>query len=75
MEISWTYSKNEEQYVDQTLHRVAIKEREEIKRTTNQKMARRHNRKEGATWNKKATDRGQWKTLMEGYILHWMEKA
>ena len=28
----------------QTLHRVTIKEREEIKRTTKQKMARRHNR-------------------------------
>ena len=32
--------------MDQTLHRVATKEREEIKRTTKQKMARRHN-KEG----------------------------
>ena len=31
---------NEGQYVDQTLHRVATKEREEIKRTTKQKMAR-----------------------------------
>ena len=34
-------------YVDQTLHRVATKEREEIKRTTKQKMARRHNREGG----------------------------
>ena len=32
--------------MDQTLHRVATKEREEIKRTTKQKMARRQN-KEG----------------------------
>ena len=32
--------------MDQTLHRVATEEREEIKRTTKQKMARRHN-KEG----------------------------
>ena len=32
--------------MDQTLHRVATKEREEIKRTTEQKTARRHN-KEG----------------------------
>ena len=31
----------------QTLHRVAAKEREEIKRTTKQKMARRHNREGG----------------------------
>ena len=30
--------------MDKTLHRVATKEREEIKRTTKQKMARRHNR-------------------------------
>ena len=29
--------------VDQALHRVATKEREEIKGTTKQKMARRHN--------------------------------
>ena len=42
-----TYSKNERQQVDQTLHRVAIKEREEIKRTTKQKMARRHNKEGG----------------------------
>ena len=26
-------------------------------------------RKDGTTWNRKATDRRQWKTLMEGYIL------
>ena len=26
-------------------------------------------RKEGTTWNRKATDRRQWKTLMEEYIL------
>ena len=30
--------------MDQTLHRVATKEREEIKRTTKRKMARRHKR-------------------------------
>ena len=29
--------------MDQTLHRVATKEREEIKGTTEEKMARRHN--------------------------------
>ena len=33
--------------MDQTLHRVATKEREEIKRTTKQKMARRHYREGG----------------------------
>ena len=30
--------------MDQALRRVAIKEREEMKRTTKQKMARRHNK-------------------------------
>ena len=34
VEMGWTYSKNEGQQVDQTLHRVATKEREEIKRMT-----------------------------------------
>ena len=33
--------------MDQTLHRVETKEREEIKRTTKQKMARRHNKEIG----------------------------
>ena len=28
----------------------------------------------GERRNRKATDR-QWKTLMEGYILQWMDKA
>ena len=32
-------------------------------------------RKEGTTWNMKATDISQWKTLMEGYILHRMDKT
>ena len=32
-------------------------------------------RKDGTTWNRKATDRRQWKKLMEGYILQWMDKA
>ena len=29
----------------------------------------------GERWNRKATDRRQWKILMEGYILQWMDKA
>ena len=33
--------------MDQTLHRVATKESEEIKRTTKQKMARRHSKEGG----------------------------
>ena len=32
-------------------------------------------RNEGTTWNRKTTDRRQWKTLMEGYILQWLDKA
>ena len=60
--------------MDQTLHRVAAKEREEIKRTTVQKMARRHN-KEGGNHLDQESNRGQQKTLMEGYILQWMDKA
>ena len=31
--------------------------------------------KEGTTWIRKAIDRRQWRTLMEGYILQWMDKA
>ena len=32
-------------------------------------------RKEGTIWNRKATDRGQRKTLVEGCILQWADKA
>ena len=63
--------------MDQTLHRVATKEtkeREEIKRTTEQKMARRHNKEEGNHLEQES-NKGQWKALMEGYILQWMDKA
>ena len=42
-----TYSKNEGQLVDQTLHRVATKEREEIKGTTKHQMVRQHNKERG----------------------------
>ena len=31
--------------------------------------------KEGTTWIRKATDTREWKTLMEDYILQWMDKA
>ena len=33
--------------MDQTLHRVATKERDEIERTTKQKVVRRHNKERG----------------------------
>ena len=90
VEMGRTCSKNEGQQADQTLHRVTTKEREEIKRTNKQKIARRHNKKGGkhlehekkkqnkqTNKKKKKTtpDRGQWKTLMEGYILQWINKA
>ena len=55
--------------------RVATKEKEEIKKTT--KLANFIEdgqddvaKKEGTTWNRRAFDRRQWKTLMKGYILH-----
>ena len=32
-------------------------------------------KKEGISWNRKATHRGQWKALIENYILQWMDKA
>ena len=47
--------------MDQTLHRVATKEREEIKGTTKQKMARRHNREGGNHLDKE----GNRQTTME----------
>ena len=56
------------------LQRVATKERKEIKETIKMKMTRRQG-KEGTTWNRKARGRRQWKALMEGYVLQWMDKA
>ena len=47
VEMGRAYRKNEGQQANQTLLRKATKEKEEIKRTTKQKMARRHN-KEGS---------------------------
>ena len=47
MELGRTYSKNKGQQVDRTLHRVTTKEREEIKRTTRQKIARRQSKEGG----------------------------
>ena len=79
VEMDRTYSKNEGKWVDQTLHRVATKERVEIKRTTEQKTAGRLNNEGGNHLEQESNrlDRGQWKALikMEGYILQWMDKA
>ena len=63
MKMSWTYSKNEGQQVDQTLHRVATKEREEIKRTTKQKIASRYS-KEGVNHLEQESNRQK---TMEGF--------
>ena len=30
--------------------------------------------KEGSTWSRTELDRYQWRSLMEGYILQWMDK-
>ena len=51
---------------------MATKKREEIKRTTKQKMARRHYKEGG---NHLDQESNRQKTLMEGYILQWMDKA
>ena len=42
-----------------------------MKRTGQNDIAKRA----GPTWNRTATDRRQWKALMEGYILQRMDKA
>ena len=47
------------------LHRVTTKEREEIKGTTKQKMARRHS-KEGGNHLEQESNRGQWKGIDGG---------
>ena len=61
--------------MDQTLHRVATKESEEIKRTIMQKMARRHN-KEGANHLEQESIRQRtMKDFDRGYIRQWMDKA
>ena len=73
--MGWTYSRNKGQQVEQTPHRLATKEREEIKGRSSRRWQDDITKKEGTTWNRKATDRGQWKALMEGYILQWMDKA
>ena len=40
MDMGWTHRKHEKQQMDQAMHRVATKEREKIKKTTKQKVAR-----------------------------------
>ena len=52
-----------------------VKERERSRGRSNGRWQDDITRKEGTTWNRKATYRGQWETVMEGYILQWMDKA
>ena len=68
VEMGRTYSKNEGQQVDQTLHRVATKEREEIKRTAKQKMAKRHN-KEGRNHLEQESNRQKTMEDIDGGLL------
>ena len=60
-EMGQTYSKDEGQWVDQTLHGVATKERKEVKGTTKQKKARQHI-KEGGNHQEQENNR---QTTME----------
>ena len=53
--------------MDHTLHRVATKEREEIKRMTKQKMARRHN-KEGGNHLEQESNRQRTMEIIEGEL-------
>ena len=61
--------------MDQTLHRVATKEREEIKGTTKQKMARRRHKEGGNHLDQESNRQKIMEELIEGYILQWMDKA
>ena len=56
------------------LHTVATKDREGSRGRPSRRWQDDIARKEGTTWNRKARDRGQWKALMEGFILQWMER-
>ena len=59
--------------MDQTLHRVATKEREEIKRTTKQKMARRHN-KEGGNHLDQESNRQKTMEDIDGGLHHAVDE-
>ena len=61
--------------MDKTLHRVATKEREEIKGRPHRRWQDDIAKEERTIWNRKATDKKQWKALVEGCTLKWMDKA
>ena len=73
MEMSQTYSKNEGQQMDCTewQPRRGKRSRGRPSRRWQDDITKT----EGTTWNREATDRRQWKALIEGYILQWMDKA
>ena len=66
---NWRWVAHIARMKDQTLHRGPTKEREEIKGTTKQKT----------TWQGRRDhpehENNRQKTLVEGYILQWMDKA
>ena len=54
---------------------MAAKKREEMKGQPSRRLQCDIAKKEGTTWNRKATDRRKWKALIESYILQWMDTA
>ena len=75
IEFGRTHCKNKGQLMDQTLHRVATKEREEIKGTTKQKMARRHSKEEGNRLEQESKRQKTMEGFVEGNIRQRMDKA
>ena len=69
-----SYSKNEGQWVDQTVHKWQPRREKRSRGRSSRRWQDDIKRKERATWIRKATDI-QWKTLMEGNILLWMDNA
>ena len=59
--------------MDQTLQRVATKEREEIMRTTMQKIARRHNNEGGNHLQQESNRQQTMDDIDRGLHLQWMD--
>ena len=75
VEMGQTYSKNEGQWRTKRCTEWQPRRRKRSRERPSRRWQDDIARKEGTTWNRKATDRRQWKALMEGYILQWMDKA
>ena len=71
----WRLAGHIARIVDQTLHRVRPRREKRSRGRPSRRWQDDITKKEGTTWNRNATDRRQYKTLMEGYILQSMEKA